>query len=1019
MNILSCSTTMEMGVDIGGITVVAMNNVPPHPANYLQRAGRAGRRGETRAVAFTICKDNPHERSVFTNPLWPFTTSISAPYIILNSAKIVQRHVNSLLMAYFLKNIINVKGNISVINLNCEWFFVEDETGVSVNKEMLRWLEKMIKTRAPEKLERGIDRIVKESVLSSRSFASLCKSTHSSLDKIANNWMHQYLKLKKEIEDLNKESDKDPFKRKVGYDLKRLGQDYLLSELASRTFLPGYGFPAGIATFDHYSVHDFKKKKYVKDEYKGRIDNTSRMRERPGRDISVAIREYAPGADIVLDGLVYKSAGILLNPFSPDTDYNTPQKLSYEWRCHRCGFIGQTRSSLFDSKKCSECGTDLKPANIKEFIEPVGFAVDFYSSPSTDISVQTYIPAEEPWVTANSSLKSLYNPALGSYRNSSEGHIFHYSSGVHGTGYAVCLRCGRTESMTGDKEYPEKLKPEKEHRKLQGKPGAGETAICEGSAEQYSIKPGLHIGASEQTDVFELYLKDLRDSASGNYLSHDTKDPLPWTLAVVLRQALANIHGINADEMGYTVKPSELPGCTSAAGIVLYDRCSGGAGFASAAPFYIERMLSEARSYLNCSDNCQSACQSCLLAHDTRFHVDRLDRKVAIEYLDALSNHIKTPEELKILGDDSTFCVESIDTEIIRYSDQGYDQLFVYLQGGYSSWDIGISGLKGRCIEWLKKFKSVNLVLPGDTIATTIAESGGLIKQDLYFLGSHGARIWFHSGKTGNSIPFVQLSNGIETISLAGVDPDKAIPALFFWQLENSCLVSSRSYPKIAVKELDSSQIQPYLSSDDIEIELTNECDVEVDKFGRKLWDLLIRESDQLKTLVKSGQEIELISYTDDYVSTPWSLMLFGKIIDGLKRKLKMSWTNPLIKLITGNNNFGPEAKGLDAKWSSTKTQKDVFELFFDKMGESVAVDFKCCKEMLERSFEVTWKSGTVTSIRFDHGMSYWCMNGRPGTWFEINDSVKDQVENMFSCAKGISTRQRMHFPTQIVVRHR
>ena len=45
INLMSCSTTMEMGVDIGGINMVAMNNVPPHPANYLQRAGRAGRRG--------------------------------------------------------------------------------------------------------------------------------------------------------------------------------------------------------------------------------------------------------------------------------------------------------------------------------------------------------------------------------------------------------------------------------------------------------------------------------------------------------------------------------------------------------------------------------------------------------------------------------------------------------------------------------------------------------------------------------------------------------------------------------------------------------------------------------------------------------------------------------------------------------------------------------------------------------------------------------------------------------------
>jgi DEAD/DEAH box helicase domain-containing protein len=65
INLLSCSTTMEMGVDIGGISVVAMNNVPPHPANYLQRAGRAGRRQEGRSLALTVCKNTPHDQSVF------------------------------------------------------------------------------------------------------------------------------------------------------------------------------------------------------------------------------------------------------------------------------------------------------------------------------------------------------------------------------------------------------------------------------------------------------------------------------------------------------------------------------------------------------------------------------------------------------------------------------------------------------------------------------------------------------------------------------------------------------------------------------------------------------------------------------------------------------------------------------------------------------------------------------------------------------------------------------------------
>lgn len=102
VNVLNCSTTMEMGVDIGGISTVVMNNVPPHPANYLQRTGRAGRGSQSRAISYTICKNNPHDQQVFKQPLWAYNTAIQAPHVSFNSQRLIQRHINAQLLAIFL-----------------------------------------------------------------------------------------------------------------------------------------------------------------------------------------------------------------------------------------------------------------------------------------------------------------------------------------------------------------------------------------------------------------------------------------------------------------------------------------------------------------------------------------------------------------------------------------------------------------------------------------------------------------------------------------------------------------------------------------------------------------------------------------------------------------------------------------------------------------------------------------------------------------------------------------------------
>jgi Lhr-like helicases len=103
VNLLSCSTTFELGVDLGSLQVVLMRNVPPTTANYLQRAGRAGRRTDTAAIALTFAQRRSHDLSHFSDPTRLVAGHIHPPLVAVENEKIVRRHVHSVLLAAFFR----------------------------------------------------------------------------------------------------------------------------------------------------------------------------------------------------------------------------------------------------------------------------------------------------------------------------------------------------------------------------------------------------------------------------------------------------------------------------------------------------------------------------------------------------------------------------------------------------------------------------------------------------------------------------------------------------------------------------------------------------------------------------------------------------------------------------------------------------------------------------------------------------------------------------------------------------
>jgi len=94
VNTLVCTPTLEMGVDIGGLDAVLMRNVPPLPANYWQRAGRAGRRHRM-AVNLTYARQASHDRAYFNDPMKLLNGAIAPPRFNLRNPLMVEKHVHA------------------------------------------------------------------------------------------------------------------------------------------------------------------------------------------------------------------------------------------------------------------------------------------------------------------------------------------------------------------------------------------------------------------------------------------------------------------------------------------------------------------------------------------------------------------------------------------------------------------------------------------------------------------------------------------------------------------------------------------------------------------------------------------------------------------------------------------------------------------------------------------------------------------------------------------------------------
>jgi len=261
LSALYCSPTMELGIDISSLNIVHMRNVPPSPANYAQRSGRAGRNGQSALVFTYASKFSPHDKHYFKDPVKMVSGIVQAPRIDLTNEELIKSHINATVLTFLEAE----EFKPSLI------YLVDMDDTFKLKQNIKAKYQDIIDSRFDE-LKRIIKKVLEGIPLSETSWYTekwldtQIKSVPGKLEDALLRWRKMYLDARRQMEEahkikmnpINKDNEiKSNANRSYWLAEKRLNlltnttedkknttlsEFYTFRYLASEGFLPGYNF---------------------------------------------------------------------------------------------------------------------------------------------------------------------------------------------------------------------------------------------------------------------------------------------------------------------------------------------------------------------------------------------------------------------------------------------------------------------------------------------------------------------------------------------------------------------------------------------------------------------------------------------------------------------------------------------------------------------------------------------------------------------------------------------------------